>query len=94
MKLFIFSLTLLTLFSCSTQNLKITEGNARTVPTYEGTSHFVFWGLGQEKMIDPKEVCADKKVAQVSTSTSFLNGLLNGITWGFYAPRSYAIYCE
>jgi len=90
------SLTLLFVFlcSCSTQNLKITKGDVRTVPTYEGTSHFIFWGIGQEKLINPHEVCGDKAVAQVATRTSFLNGLLGGLTWGIYSPRDYVIYCE
>lgn len=90
----IYSAILVTMFSCSTQTLKITNGNAKTVPNYEGTSHFIFWGIGQEKLIDPKEVCGERKVAQVSTKTSFLNGLLAGITWGIYEPRDYSIYCE
>ena len=45
-------------------------------------------------MIDPKEVCGEKKVAQVQTKISFMNGLLGGFTWGIYAPRDYAIYSE
>lgn len=94
MKFLATTLLLTFLCSCSTQNLKITKGDVKTVPSYEGTSHFIFWGLGQEKLINPNEVCGDKGVAQVATKTSFLNGLLGGITWGIYAPRDYVIYCK
>ncbi len=94
MKFFKIIIVALAITSCSTQNLKITNSTPRTIPNYEGTSHFIFWGIGQEKLIDPKEVCGDKAIAQVSTSTSFLNGLLSGLTWGIYAPRDYIIYCE
>jgi len=94
MKNILLSIILFFAVSCSTQNLKISKSPTKTIPTYEGTSHFIFWGLGQEKLIDPKEVCGDRAIAQVSTSTSFLNGLLGGLTWGIYAPRDYIIYCE
>lgn len=94
MKSVLFAVTLAFLCSCSTQTFKVTQGSAKTVPNYEGTNHFIFWGLGQEKLIDPKEVCGERKVAQIHSKTSFMNGLLGGITWGIYAPRDYAIYCE
>lgn len=80
--------------SCVTQNFRLSEGPAKTVPAYEGTSHFIFWGIGQEKEIDPKEVCGTRKIAQVQSSLSFINGLLSGITYGIYSPRDYAIFCE
>lgn len=86
--------SILAMMSCSTQNFKVTSGTSKTIPNFEGTSHFIFWGLGQENLIDPKEICGDKKVANLQSKTTFLNGLLSGITWGIYAPRDYSIYCE
>jgi hypothetical protein len=86
--------SVLALSACTTQSFKMNEGTTRSIPTYEGTNHFVFWGLGQEKVMDPKEVCGTKKVAQVQTSVTFLNGLLSGITYGIYSPRNYAVFCE
>lgn len=80
------------LSSCCTQKFMMNETNP-TIPTKEGTSHFVFWGIGQEKIIDPKEICGNK-ISSVETSYSFVNGLLSGITFGIYSPRSYSIYCQ
>lgn len=94
MKKSLLIISFLFLGACATQSFKMNEGSTRTVPTYEGTNHFIFWGLGQEKVIDPKEVCGSRKVAQVQTTYTFLNGLLNGLTYGIYAPRNYAVYCE
>ncbi|MFN3454918.1 MAG: Bor family protein [Pseudobdellovibrio sp.] len=79
---------------CATQTFKLSEGQPKSIPSYEGTSHFIFWGIGQEKNLDPKEVCGTRKVSQVQTQYSFLNGLLSGITWGIYSPRDYAVFCE
>lgn len=93
MKKIIFIFGFLALTGCVTQTFKL-QGATKTMPSYEGTSHFVFWGIGQEKVLDPKEVCREKNVSQVQTSYSFVDGLLSGLTWGIYSPRSYAIYCE
>jgi hypothetical protein len=65
-----------------------------TIPTYEGTSHFVFWGLGQVKEVNPEEVCGNRGIASVETGLSFVDGLLSGITYGIYSPREYRIYCN
>jgi hypothetical protein len=94
MKIITATFLLLTLTACSTQNFKVSKGDFKSIPSYEGTSHFVFWGIGQEKFVNPHEVCGDKDVAQIATKTSFLNGFLGAITWGIYSPRDYVVYCE
>lgn len=83
----------LALSACSTQRFDL-DGRHATIPTYEGTSHFVFWGIGQEKDYNPREICGAKGVSSIDTHHSFLDGLLGAITWGIYAPESYAIYCK
>ena len=83
-----------TLSGCCTQNIPLNNDRMPTVPTYEGTSHFIFWGLGQEKTINPKDVCGKKKVTAVNTHYSFVQGLMTGITYGIYSPRGYSVYCE
>lgn len=80
--------------SCATQQFSLTNGNARTVPNYEGKHHFIFWGIGQEKTVNTSEVCdKDQKVEAVNSHLTFVDGLLAVITWGIYYPRSYAVYC-
>lgn len=83
----------LALSACSTQRFDL-DGRRTTIPTYEGTSHFVFWGLGQEKSYNPHEICGKRGISSIDTHHSFLDGLFNGLTWGIYAPESYAIYCK
>ena len=83
----------LALSACSTQRFELAT-RTTTIPNYEGTSHFIFWGLGQEKTYNPKEICGAKGVNSIDTHHSFLDGLFSAITWGIYAPESYAIYCN
>lgn len=93
-KYLIIALLALSLAACSTQKFELDASSHTSIPTYEGTSHFVFWGIGQEKKLYPVEVCGMRGVSSVETHDSFLNGLLSAITWGIYSPRSYAIYCR
>jgi hypothetical protein len=86
--------TVLTLAGCCTQNFPLNQERMPTVPTYEGTNHFIFWGLGQEKTVNPKDVCGKKKITAVNTHYSFVQGLLTAITYGIYSPRGYSVYCE
>jgi hypothetical protein len=83
----------LTLGACSTTRLNLNDKHV-TIPTYEGTSHFIFWGLGQTKEFDPQEVCGSRGVSAVDTHKSFANGFLSTITYGIYYPETYSIYCN
>ena len=84
----------LALAGCSTQQFTLQGTKVPTVPSYEGTSTFIFWGLGQTKVMDPKEVCGCRGVKAIETRYTFLDGVANWITWGIYAPHGYAIYCN
>ena len=81
------------LSACSIQRFDL-DGKHTTIPTYEGVSHFVFWGIGQEKDYNPREICGNRGISSIDTHHSFLDGLFNAITFGVYAPESYAIYCN
>lgn len=93
-KFLMVSVVALALAGCQTQQFTIAGTKVPTVPTYEGTSAFVFWGLGQTKTMDPKEICGGKGVRAVETKHTFIDGVANWITFGIYAPRNYAVYCN
>lgn len=81
--------------SCATQHFSLVAGKTRTMPTFEGKHHFIFWGLGQEKIVAPDEACKkNQKIEAVDTHLTFWDGFLSGISWGIYYPRSYAVYCS
>ena len=94
-KILMASAVALALGGCSVQQFTVTGNKVPTVPAYEGTSTFIFWGLGQTKVMDPKEICNNRGgVRAIETRYTFLDGLANSITFGIYAPHGYAIYCN
>ena len=92
-KLSLLTLAALLATGCTYQKFNLDDSRTAT-PTYEGTNHFFFWGLGATKEVNPKEVCGAKGVSAVETSYGFIDGLATGITYGIYSPRTYAVYCK
>ena len=97
-KLIGIAVILASLSACST--VTITPGSQQKVPSssiapsYQQTHHFFLWGLVGKTSIDVNEVCGGQKVKQMQTQTTFLNGLLGGLTIGIYAPHTAKIWCE
>jgi hypothetical protein len=88
-------LVLLSIAGCSTVTIK-PEGSNKlsSQPTYEESKSFYFFGLSGEHRIDVAKVCGDKKVAQMQTQQTFVDGLLGVVTLGIYAPHSVKIWCS
>jgi len=93
MKKLLIVLAAVSVAGCAYQRFQMDDASA-TIPSFEGTSHFIFWGLGQTKSIDPREVCGARGVNSVQTNESFLNGLFVALTYGIYSPRTHTIYCN
>ncbi len=81
------------LTSCCTQRFDV-EGYREVEPAYTGKTRFFFWGLGQEEIYNPNEICGYRGVSAVDTYTTFSDGLIGVITLGLYSPKSYSIYCK
>ena len=64
-----------------------------TVPTYESTRHFFFWGLSGPLYLNVNIICKGKRPLQLRTFTTLKDGILNFVTLGIYAPRSVAVWC-
>jgi hypothetical protein len=81
------------LVGCAKQSFDIRPNN-RTHPEKEETHHFFISGLGQDKTIDAAAVCGSAdKVARTETQLTFMNGLVNVLTFGIYTPREARVYC-
>ena len=79
---------------CATQRFEFVGGNNSTTPDKEVMQPFFIAGLGQTQELNAAEVCGGiDKVAKVEAHTSFLNGLLAGLTWGIYTPLQAKVYC-
>ena len=92
----IFSAILLS--SCSTQRISL-SGTSREVPKtnphYSYWDHFFLGGIGQTQFHNAVELCKNNNGAEfIETRLSFAQGLVTGLTYSIYAPRTVNIYCK
>ncbi len=83
------------LTACQTQQAQI-KGAPKGNPAVSKTQHLFIYGLaGQPAVIDAAAVCGGAdKVQAIETQMSFIDGLLTGITYSLYTPRTVKVYCE
>ena len=66
-----------------------------TTPTTNKAQAFFVGGIGQTKTINAAEVCGGAdKVQKVESQTTFLNGVLQLVTFSIYTPRQARVYCK
>lgn len=70
------------------------QQNVETKPSYEGRSHFFFWGMWQKTDYNLDNLCPMRGVKTIDTYWTFYDSLMGGLTMGIYAPESLAIYCN
>jgi hypothetical protein len=85
--------------SCSTQRFSINSNSSREVPKtnphFSKWSHFFFWGIGQETILNSGEMCINEGgTAFVETKLTFAQGLIGAVSYGIYSPRTNNIYCN
>ena len=68
--------------------------NPEIQPSYEGRSHFFFWGMWQKTDYDLANLCPAGGVNAIEAHWTLYDSLLNGLTMGIYAPESFSIYCN
>lgn len=88
----------LLLSSCSTQHyLYGAEIPIRYKPaaSIAGKDNFFVGGLDQTSVKKAAEICGgSENLLQISTQTSFADGILSFFSSGIYTPNSYWIYCR
>ena len=88
----------LTLSACGTDHVirfKLSpQQNMNTTPSYQGRSHFFFWGMGQNKNYNLINACPVRGINTIETYWTWYDSLMGGLTMGIYAPESHAIYCN
>lgn len=70
------------------------QQEVKTTPSYEGRSHFFFWGMWQEKNYNMSNVCPVSGVNSIENHWTLFDSLMGSLTMGIYAPESYSIYCN
>jgi hypothetical protein len=76
--------------ACHTISFEVGEGAPANV--VEERKSFWFWGLTPTHTVDVRKHCPAGAVA-ISEETTFLDGLLGGLTFGIWAPRSSYYHC-
>lgn len=87
-KLILFCTLALFVSSCYTVKYNVGKG-AQTGVEEKAKNHFVIYGLapvGDQK--SPQELAGDATDYQVEITHTFIDGLLNAITFGIYTPTT------
>ena len=95
MKLIGTAFVLLSMMACSTVTIR-EQGTAKltTEPTWSQSENFFLWGLVGTANVDVKQVCRSQTPVQLQAQNTFVDGLLNVVTIGIYAPRTAKVWCE
>ncbi|MFT6809857.1 MAG: hypothetical protein ACJA01_003099 [Saprospiraceae bacterium] len=56
--------------------------------TVKAQNHYFIYGLAQGKQSDPNEMAGGAENYQITTQHTFVDGLLNALTFGIYTPTT------
>ena len=76
-----------TLTSSYTQSYMVGNGPQKGVESVE-KSHYLIYGLAPIKTADPEKMAGGATDYSVTIQHSFVDGLLNVLTWGIYTPTT------
>ena len=75
------------LSSCFTYTTVVGDG-AKEKDEVTQWNHYFLWGLADGTISDPAALAGDSKDYKVKTEQTFVNGLVNVLTLGIYAPTT------
>lgn len=73
--------------SCYTYTHTVGEG-AQTQVEVKEKNHYFIYGLAPGKLSNPTEMAGGAADYKVTTKHTFVDGLLNAITFGIYTPTT------
>ncbi len=91
LKVLLFSVLL---SSCSSQIVKIGRDANPPNPTYDKNQAFFIYGIAQTQEIDGRTICKEKGINRIRTQQTFVNVVLQVVTFGIYTPRTVEVYCN
>ncbi len=77
----------LSITSCYTVSYAVGTGSQTGVTIVE-KNHFLIGGLAALKTADPTKMAGESKNYQVTITHTFVDGLINALTSGLYAPTT------
>jgi len=87
LNLFLVIGTSLSLTSCYTYTMTVGEG-AQTGLEYRKMNHYLIYGLAPISTSDPKEMAGKAENYEITIKHTFVDGLINAITFGIYTPTT------
>ncbi|WP_194778416.1 Bor family protein [Pararhodonellum marinum] len=75
------------LTSCYTQSYTVGDGPQKGIEVKD-RSHYLVYGLAPLKTADPVKMAGETKDYEVTIQHTFVDGLINAITLGLYAPTT------
>ena len=79
------------LTSCFSYDIVVGKG-AQGGETVSQWNHYVIYGLVPIGVSDAKELAGGAENYKVNVTHSFVNGLVNAITFGIYSPTTTTVY--
>lgn len=81
------------LLACTTYQMKYKDPSAQRGAKHEVKQKFFLWGHVGGDEVDLARLCP-QGVAEITSESSFVDGMLFGLTGGLYAPRTVEVYCQ
>lgn len=80
---------------CSTVTIRPGGGpKLSTNPTWSSSKPFFLGGLIGSHSVNVDQICGSRGVKQMQTQDTFLDGLLQVLTFGIYFPRTAKVWCN
>lgn len=73
--------------SCYTYTMTVGKGS-QTGIEYKQKNHYLIYGLAPIDVSNPTEMAGDAQDYEVTIQHTFVDGLLNAITFGIYSPTT------
>lgn len=81
------SVLCLTMSSCFTYTYAVGSGS-QTGQVVKEKNHYLIYGLAALKTSDPVRMAGDSENYTVTIQHTFIDGLINGLTFGIYNPTT------
>lgn len=78
---------ILTMSSCYTYTMTVGKG-AQTGVEFRKKNHYLIYGLASVGQADPKALAGGATDYEVTIQHTFIDGLINAITFGIYTPTT------
>jgi hypothetical protein len=83
----LFSFLCLSMASCYTLTYTVGTGT-QTGETIKKKNHYLIYGIAPLKTSDPIKMAGDAKNYEVTIKHTFVDGLINLLTYGIYTPTT------